>query len=251
MAERKHTKTNIFGIDEDLQAQNRTSLIPSPSRPTMSMYSSTTTQPRHDPDNSRRLINHYARAMENFILRTLECPTFTTTHMTGTPLHHFIAHVLRSVLRVQNIHWDSCCFALILIGRLKRRLKLHDTSISTSSHLLFVTAFMLADKVWQDPERNIPQQWWASFTMGHATSRQLGQLERWMCKVLDWNFKVDKASIQRLRVALVDYNPGDTLASHVPWNGIPRTWSSRNQVRQWRPTTVPGSWDSPWVVVHK
>ncbi|KAI0051640.1 hypothetical protein FA95DRAFT_1460400, partial [Auriscalpium vulgare] len=108
---------------------------------------------------------------------------------TNTPnprLEHFIAYALHRT----RLHTSVTFAALYLLQRLKARFP---AAQGSSGHRLFLSAFMIATKIFCDNAyRN---KSWCIVGQGMFQLREINQMEREMCSYLEWELNIDPATL--------------------------------------------------------
>ncbi|KAF6756130.1 hypothetical protein DFP72DRAFT_754464, partial [Ephemerocybe angulata] len=130
-----------------------------------------------------------------FITHLFFCPhEHPTIRREDATLPRFIAHVIRR----SSLHRSVTFFALLLINRLKMR---YPSCRGSSGHRLFIAAMMIASKVLHD--ETYANSSWAVVTRGFFTLREINQMEREMCRFLEWELTIDGPRLAAFERAVV------------------------------------------------
>ncbi|KAF5331853.1 hypothetical protein D9611_008877 [Ephemerocybe angulata] len=136
-----------------------------------------------------------ARLCSRFLIHLFHCPVrHPTIRLKRATLPFFIAYVL---YRTQ-LHSSTVYFALGLIHRLKARLP---TIRGTSGHRLFIAAIMIAAKYMYD--ETYSNKSWAIVARDYFSLREINQMEREMCKFLEWDMVISAARLAAFEKAVV------------------------------------------------
>lgn len=91
-----------------------------------------------------------------------------------------------------KLHRSVAIVALLFMQRVKSR---HSTARASSGHRVFLASFIIASKVVNDdPFCNTA---WLSVVRNMFSLQDINQMEREMCKYLDWDFTFDKATLEK------------------------------------------------------
>lgn len=108
-------------------------------------------------------------------------------------LYPFIAYVIWRAQRPFEVSF----YALFLLLKLKAK---YPRATYQSGHRLFLISFMLAAKLTQD--NAYANMAWRDIGMYIFPLEHLNEMERNMCKYLDWNFNVDPMVFRRFERAI-------------------------------------------------
>ncbi|KAI0055129.1 cyclin-like protein, partial [Artomyces pyxidatus] len=145
-------------------------------------------QPSPDPYHGQetvaklcaRFVSHLFAYSE--LLRQPVAPTATPIPR----LDHFIAYVLHRT----RLHPSVTFAALYLLQRLKTRFP---NAKGTSGRRLFISAFMIASKVICDD--TFSNKSWCIVSQGIFPLREINQMEREMCRYLEWQLTLDPVTL--------------------------------------------------------
>ncbi|KAI5981972.1 hypothetical protein EDD15DRAFT_2405847, partial [Pisolithus albus] len=119
--------------------------------------------------------------------RLFACPELPPSSSgSKVKLQKFIAYALHRT----KLHPSAAFAALVLLQRLKARFP---TARGSSSHRLFISAFMLASKVICDDTYS--NKSWSIVAQGMFQLREINQMEREMCQYLEWELNVDPSTL--------------------------------------------------------
>jgi len=164
-------------------------------RPRFQQVNNSQSPPSHrsDPFYGHESI---ATIAARFISHLFDCPDAPSTSSSAkpqTPLPQFIAYGLHRT----KLHQSVTIAALVLLQRLKARFP---TARGSSSHRLFISAFMIASKVICDDTYS--NKSWGIVAQGMFTLREINQMEREMCNYLEWELSVDNSILVNFEASL-------------------------------------------------
>ncbi|KAG2363385.1 hypothetical protein BDR07DRAFT_1450747 [Suillus spraguei] len=125
----------------------------------------------------------YSCCAKIFITHLLTCPEYPPLSSNSqVKLPHFIAYALHHT----KLHTSVTFAALVLFQQLKAHFP---TAQGSSSHCLFISAFMLASKVICD--NTYSNKSWSIIAQGMFQLQEINQMEHKMCQYLEWELNVD------------------------------------------------------------
>ncbi|KAJ7019519.1 hypothetical protein C8F04DRAFT_975529, partial [Mycena alexandri] len=144
-----------------------------------------------DPYYGKRDI---AELSAKFITHLFQCHPFPSrTHWQRTYLPFFIAYAVRCTELTDEIVYA----ALVLIQRIKGRFP---TTKRSSGHKLFIGCLMLASKFLCDEAYH--NKAWRKIARNVYALTEINQLERDLCRYLEWDITIDSATIYNFAALL-------------------------------------------------
>ncbi|KJA13190.1 hypothetical protein HYPSUDRAFT_108914, partial [Hypholoma sublateritium FD-334 SS-4] len=125
-----------------------------------------------------------ARLASHFISQLFLCPEYPQSSLATRALLKLPFFIAYALYRAE-LHPAVMFSALVLLQRLKSRFPL---ARGLSGHQLFISAFRLSSKVMCDYTYSAES--WCIVAQGIFTAHQLNQMEREICKYLDWEITV-------------------------------------------------------------
>lgn len=126
-----------------------------------------------------------------FVESLFNCPDYyITSSGTSIGLPRFIAYMLFRVKLPSLVTFTS----LALLQRLKTRFP---TASGFSGHRIFLSTFILASKMICDDSYS--NSAWVEASQGIFPLREINQMEREMCRHLEWELNVDPKAIEEFK----------------------------------------------------
>lgn len=159
-----------------------------------------------------------------FVTHLFACPQYSPAISgPGASLPNFIAYVLRRT----NLHHSIVFASLILLQRLKSRFP---TAQGSSGHRLFTSTLMMAAKIFLDDAYS--NKSWVTITQGMFPLREINQMEREICKFLDWDLTIHNPMLADFEKQVVK----DFSLNHSQYPSYPLAFVSKRAAST---TTIP------------
>ncbi|KAF5332303.1 hypothetical protein D9611_008068 [Ephemerocybe angulata] len=162
-----------------------------------------------------------ARLCARLITHVFSCPE---QHSVGRRRLPILPRFIANIFRKTDLHASVSFVALIFLMRLKARFP---ASRGKSGHRLFASAIMLAAKTLHDATYS--NKSWRTVVGGFFSLRELNQMEREMCKFLDWDLLLEKSDLAAFeQLVIAGYSQESRHYPIIPLSMISKRFRSES-----------------------